>query len=161
MGGGAGVGLTQTLTIGRTMLGLSALTMPSTSYRFGHLVFSGKQWNRGTAQSPYVHGRQLTSATLQVASLDVDLICIADQGDPVDTLDQAQATLLAAVEQFAYTVTVTASDGVGADVVHTWAAEPADWAPSSDLPLDLEQRYRVSSWRATIPLHPVPVTGRW
>lgn len=160
MGGGTGMGVTHALTIGRTMLSLSPLAMPSTSYRFGHITFSGKQWDRQFAQSPYVHGRQLTSATLQVAQIEVDLICIAELGDAVDALDQAQATLLAAIEQFAYTITVTATDGIGPAVTHTWAAEPADWDPTS-IPMDLEQRYRVSAWRTTIPVHPVPTTGRW
>lgn len=148
------------LSIGRTLLSLSALTMPTTSYRFGHPTFSGKQWDRQFAQSPYVHGRQLTSARLQVSSIEVDLICIAELTDSVDTLDQAQATLLAALEQFAYTITVTATDGIGPVVTHTWAAEPADWV-AGEIPMDLEQRYRVSLWKATIPVHPVPKVGRW
>jgi hypothetical protein len=144
------------------MLSLSALTMPTTSYRFGHITFSGKQWDRQFAQSPYVHGRQLTSRAAAGVQIEVDLICIAELTDSVDTLDQAQATLLAAIEQFAYTVTVTATDGIGPAVTHTWAAEPADWDPDR-----VTSRWTSSSGtgcprgRPRSPCTPCPKAGRW
>jgi hypothetical protein len=103
-------------------------------------------WRRGYASSPWVDGQLLTSAVLDQATLDLQVLVSASTASILRTRITAMHT---AVSQFTYTVTVTLNS-----VANIWTADPADWSldgGSWETPLLSRHMQRVN---LAIPVYP-------
>lgn len=110
-------------------------------------------WRRETVTSPFTHGELLIGAVKEQA---VAPLSVRVYGASAAALEANTAALLAAFEQFNYTITCTI-DGVQ----HSWVCDPADYAPGDDAglydPHHLRALQQVYSFR--IPRNPVPILG--
>jgi hypothetical protein len=145
---------TLALTVGRTMLGLGALSLPSSSLDFGHISEGGRQWDKQFATSPFVHGRTLTSARIEPSTLSFPVYAMLAPGASVASLDSATSTLVEALSQFAYTLSLTATDAAGS-LTYTWACEPADITPV-EIDLTRGLRERLLAYEVSISVMMVP-----
>lgn len=112
----------------------------------------GVTWRRQTATSPYVHGRTLVNAVMDVgeASLGIRVI-----GSNMAVLHSRLMTLLAAFEQYSYDLTVVISGETW-----RWRCECADYVVGdSGLFQDFHFRSLQQEVRFTIPREPIPLSG--
>jgi len=145
------------LTLGRTSLGLGDLTIaPGGVYDFDNVATSGISWSRVTVTSPWTHGRRLRSATKDVKSITADLFVISALSDDPSTHDGRLVTLLAALDQFAWTFSVSSGS-----LVRQWACEPADYTPLSGENFLTNDTDRWTTVSVSIPAHPIPSSGAW
>lgn len=150
-------GVTLSVSISRTMLGLSTLVLPGTDYGFGHIELDGVQWDRTFAQSPWVDGRALTGARMQANTLRVPLIVRQDQDAALAGLNTAVQALKDAVTQFAWTFSLAATIGV-TTTAYQWACEPADISPG-EVVFSRALGARIIVLACTIPVSPRPISG--
>ena len=145
--------MTSTLSISRASLSLSALVLPSSGFELGE-DFSpgGVQWARATAESRFVDGGAVTAARRQMTSLGGTLRAV---GTTPTSLQSNESVLLAALSQFAYTVTW--SEVGSTTATYTWTCQPADVAQVGFV--DYLRGMYVQEFAVTIPRQPVPVAG--
>lgn len=137
--------------ITRPILGLSDLSIVDDPY---DVIIDGLNvgpgtWRRATAESPFVSGRVLAGAVLDVAtrSFQIDVA-----GTSLEDVQTNIGTLIAAVSQFSYELSLTLDTGA----TYRWACEPADWAVGFTFQHVLGLIAPVS---LLIPTSPLPVTG--
>lgn len=130
---------------------------PGDSYQFGAFTTAGMVWERNTVTSPWVHGRRLRSARKAASQLTGELYVVSARSASPGDHDTALGTLLDALSQFTYTVTIATSAGGS----WQYTAEPADVEQADDESLMLNAAERWTTLAVTIPVRPVPLAGAW
>jgi hypothetical protein len=136
------------MAIGRTYLGLSALSLDNISgnYHFGEFTPDGVQWDRDTVTSPWVNFRFLVAARKRIASMDGELYVVTSGS--ASAHQSAEDTLLAALGQPAWTLSIT-TDGA----TRSFGCEMADVEPGESI---MQAQYtRWTTYHCTIPCRPV------
>lgn len=125
-------------------------------YRAGVWSTSGIAWTRATVTSPWTHGRILRAATKDVKSVTGEIIVFSSLSDDPSVHDARLASLLAIVDSFAWTLSISAGS-----LVRQYACEPGDYAPVSDESLMSNDTDRWTTVAFTIPVNPLPSSGAW
>lgn len=145
------------MTISRTLLSLSTLSLPTSTYDFGEFSTDGVHWDRNSVSSPWVHGRRLRSARKSVRTVTGELYVVSALTTAPATHDAAVAVLAAALGQFAWVLTITGTDSGSQS--WSWNCEPADYDPGESL---MESsKWRWSTFQISVPVSPVQISGAW
>lgn len=155
--------ITMQVTIGRTGLSLSDIVMTnaaSDTYQFGELSTTGLTWERNTVTSPWVHGRRLRSTRKVAREISGELYVVSALTATPTTHDTALGTLLTALSQFSWALSIASTDGSNTRT-WTYACEPADVEPGGDETLMMNATYRWTTLNVTIPVSPLPSSGAW
>lgn len=146
--------LSVAVSIARTELGLSTLDLTEAS---GYSILTGLEpgdlvWELQTVGSPHVHGEYLAGAKKGMMTANLRVLV---EGSTGSQMESRIGTLLAALAQFSYHLTVTI-----AGAASTWNCMPADvrvvGTPETTRAL-LHQHRRIVT--ARIPRHLTPVAG--
>lgn len=136
-----------TLSISRTYLGQSTLTLDNISgnYHFGEFLPEGVAWDRDTVTSPWVNYRYLVAARKRMSSIVGELYVVTSGS--ASSHKSAEDTLIAALGQPAWTLTIT-TDGAA----RAFACEMADIEPGES-PMRAHST-RWTTYICTIPCRP-------
>lgn len=145
------------MSIGRTSLSLSALSLPSSTYDFGEFFTDGVRWDRLTASSPWVHGRRLRNARMDVRTVTGELYVISPMGTSPATHDAARDALVDALSQFSWTLTITGTEGGSQS--WSWTCEPADIETPDSIMSD--SMWSWSTLNVSIPVYPIALAGSY
>jgi hypothetical protein len=153
---------TLVLAIDRTSLSLGTLSIaadPSSGYILETFGPGRRQWDRATAESPWVHGRALTGSRMLQGEL-TGVVCVyADAAASAATLGTRLDALVDALSQFSYTVTFTHTEGVTSQA-WTWTCEPADLdIGDAGLFADDDLAALIQPVAFRIPRSPIPLAG--
>lgn len=146
--------VTATVSIDRSSLSLSALTISSNSTGTYTLTENGLGRPAITArthyasESPYFHGSTHVAVTKDQSALPLEVLVQAASSTALDTAINA---LDAALWQFTYDVTVTV-DGVA----KVWSCSPASWSIAESLVSHGRAVQYVELLTITIPCYPIP-----
>jgi len=113
-------------------------------YELVSVVTSERTWRRTTVEGPYMHGRALVNAVLDVETLTVQVRC---KGATWTQAQNNYQALLPYVSAFSYQVTVSI-DGY----TTTYTCEPADVSAPLDKFAAMARRHLVT---LTIPTSPI------
>lgn len=126
---------------------LNGVQMETTGRELMAVGTSGRAWRRRTAEGPYMHGRVLLGAVLEMETLTVIVRCRGASWTAA--MNRAQE-VLAAVDSLAYTAVVTVEGRTS-----TYRCEPADVQMVSGDTID---RFRAMAgmveYQLTIPIQP-------
>jgi hypothetical protein len=151
-----------TLTIDRTSLSLSSLVIgadPADGYVLDPNFGPGRrQWDRVTAESPWVHGRAVTSSRMLVSEM-VGTIYVISLEQSAATLGSRVDALVDTLSQLSYTVTFTHTEGVTSQA-WSWTCEPADIDPGDNgVFVDYQLAALCQPFTVHIPRSPIPLAG--
>lgn len=113
-------------------------------YELVSVVATGRAWRRRTAEGPYMHGRALLGAVLEVGTLTIVVRC---KGTTWVAATNRLTELLDYVKDLQYTVTTTVEG-----VTTTYTCEPADVDAPMDKYYAIAKRLDVT---LTIPVAPL------
>lgn len=153
--------ITIQMTITRTLLSLGDITIdndPEDTYQFGEFTGSGLQWDRTSVTSPWVHGRRLRSVRRSPSTLTGELYVVSPLSATPTTHDEALDTLLDALSQFTWTLSIQSSDGSNTRLWQ-YTCEPADATPGESRMVDARNRW--TTVQVSIPHAPIPSSGAW
>lgn len=140
--------------ITRTELGLGNLALNDDTYKIIRGGFGPGEvtWRRQYAQSPFSPGRYLVNAQKDQGALN---LAVRVTGSSEDNCLAAMATLVAAMEQFEYDLSMT----IGT-TTYTYTCEPADYSIGE---AGQFQNFHLMAWKqeltAVVPRFPTPVAG--
>jgi hypothetical protein len=143
----------EALTVtGRVLGSPDFLLAPDAGYTIVSVGPGVRSWQANTVESPFMHGRVLVSRRLEQGSVP---LVVRVSGVTVSQVATRTAALVAALEQFSFTLEVTV-DGV----VSQWACEGADSSPGDGGSFDdvlLGNYMQLMTFQ--IPRHPIPLAG--